>query len=306
MAILGFQLVSTLIGISLLSKLAAHFSFTGMFVFSGIFRCLLPTNKEILDSAGLTKVKSKGKKFRNGDTNGDDSAAAASAIDIFHFPRAIPLQLRTTPVLASDVAILPLFSELVWLVDFSVCALAVISLNEFVAFARQPWMDAEAQNSTKSAATSSMIGSVNSFFAPSTVNLSLVWCLFIVYFSFSSLFSLVLVYFKSEPKSKNSGGGPETSSSEWPLLLVAAFSSFIAAMFCISLDVRFFDLRIAPAWGNLSFSSATATTSSTVTSQSAMSWGMFQASLALFAAITGTLFAFPGLQYGRVYMQAVK
>lgn len=297
MAILGFQLVSTLIGVSLLSKLTAHFSFTSTFVFGGLYRCLLPTDKEILEGAGLTKVKSKGKRR---DANNVGSATrgnhGSEALESFQFPRSTPIKLRMAHVHAHDIAILPLYTELVWLVDFSVCALAVLLVNDLVSFLRQRWVAPSLQSINKS----SFLFTMHSFFAPSAINLNMVWCLFLVWFALSALFSVLRVYFVRGGTGK-SGEQNRGDNSEWPLLVVAALSSFAVSMFCLSLDRRFLDLGIYPAYGNLTF-----LTSPDTASGSTMSWGMFQATLSLFAAVVGVMFVFPGLQYGRVYTQALK
>ncbi|VDD81168.1 unnamed protein product [Mesocestoides corti] len=292
MAIFGFQLVSTLIGVSLLSKITAHFSFTSAFVFGGIYRRLLPTDKEILESAGLTKVKSKGKR-NNGTSGGGDGRVE---LETFHFPRTTPLKLKSAEVQAHEIAVLPFYTELVWLVDFSVCAMTVLFVNDFVSFCRQILSASLSSNSSNS----SFFHSMQSFFAPSTINLNLVWALLVVFFALTSLVSVLRVYLGRGGGNKKveQGGG---SNSEWPLIMVAGFSSFVFAMFCLSLDENFLDLRISPAYGNLTFSITSNTDGGL-----AISWGMFQAGLASFAAIIGMLFTFPSLQYGRVYIQTLQ
>lgn len=293
MAILGFQLVSTLIGVSLLTKLSTHFSFTSLLVFGGIYRCLLPSDKEILKSAGLTKIKSRGRR-----NNGAATVVGGDA-ETFHFPRATPLTLRKAEVHAYEIAVLPFYTELVWLVDFTVCALFVLFINDAVSFLRLVTLRPSSPDKGIP-----LLNSMQSFFAPSTINLNLVWSFFTVWFALSSLFSTLRVYLGQSSGSSSDKEKPEQSgaiSSEWPLLLVAGFSSFVAAMFCLSLDTTFFDLRIAPAHGNLTFSLLHETPSAPV-----ISWGMFQTCLASFGALVGVFFIFPSLQYGRVYVQSLR
>lgn len=294
MAILGYQLVSTLIGISLLSKLSAHFSFTSVFVYGGIHRSLLPTNKEILENAGLTKIKSKGRRS-NGASVGSGCDGRNDPVT-FHFPRSTPFKLRKTEVRGHEIAVLPFYTELVWLVDFSLCALFVLFVNDFVSFFRYVLPPNSAANKTVS-----FFSSIHGFFTPSTVNLNLVWSLFIVWFAMSSLFSVLRVYVGRSSGNEAKVKERAVGSSEWSLLMVTGFSSFIAAMLCLSLDVSFLDLRMSPAYGNLTFS-----LSPKASGGSAMSWGMFQACLAFYAAIVGVLFVFPSLQYGRIYVQTMR
>nr|CDS34075.1 Transmembrane protein 161B [Hymenolepis microstoma] len=293
MAILGFQLVSTLIGVSLLTKLSAHFSFTKALVFGGLYRCLLPSDKEILECAGLTKVKSKGKRS-NGATHGNGENA-----ETFHFPRTTPITLRKSSIHLHDIAVLPFYTELVWLVDFTVCALFVLFVNDAVSFTRQAYL-----NTMNSGRSTSITNSMHGFFAPSTINLNLVWSLFIVWFALSSLFSLFRVYIGSGENTQADKDRPEQLNpvaSEWPLLLFIVFSTFVAAMLFLSLDTTFLDLRMAPAYGNLTFSLTEGTPATHM-----ISWGMFQTCLATFASIVGLLFLYPSLQYGRVYVQVLK
>ncbi|CDS37277.1 Transmembrane protein 161B [Echinococcus multilocularis] len=294
MAILGYQLVSTLIGISLLTKLSVHFSFTSVFVFGGIYRSLLPTNREILGSAGLTKIKSKGRRSNGAGAGGSYEGRNDPAT--FYFPRSTPFKLRKAEVRGHEIAVLPFYTDLVWLVDFSLCALLVLFANDFVSFFRHVLPPTLSTNKT-----TSFFLSMHSFFTPSTINLNLVWSLFIVWFAMGSLFSVLRVYLGRSSDNEAKVKERAVSSSEWPLLMVTGFSSFIAAMLCLSLDVSFLDLRISPAYGNLTFS-----LSPEASGSSAMSWGMFQACLAFYAAMVGVLFAFPSLQYGRIYVQTLR
>ncbi|VDN13909.1 unnamed protein product [Dibothriocephalus latus] len=266
----------------------------------------------------LTGKKHRGGFFGSGSA--PNSANLDAHADKFHFPRATPLKLRLATVHLVELACLPLYSELVWLLDFSVCALFVFLINELVLGLRQ--MSMSAYNATVTGNNSSDASGfflVHSFFAPSTINVSLVWCAFLVWFSLTALFSTFCIYVRPRSEevkdredtierrkngvsgavSNNTASSSTEIASEWPLLLTTAFCSFVAAMFCISTDGRCFDLQLYSAYGNLSFSSGQAASST-------VSWGMFQSTLALMAALIGMLFAFPGLQTGRVYLEAIK
>lgn len=54
MAILGFQVVSSLIMVSVLSKMSSHFSFGKFFLARHLARYIHPTDDELREAAGLT------------------------------------------------------------------------------------------------------------------------------------------------------------------------------------------------------------------------------------------------------------
>lgn len=134
-AVLGAQLVITLIMVSVIQKLNPHFSFAKWILCStGLYRYLHPTDDELRTKAGIPKEKPqkggyKGNKHhQNGTANSKEGQ--------FHIPRSIDIELETTPVVAKDVIYLRYFTEYQWLVDFSVYAAIVYIISEVIGFIR--------------------------------------------------------------------------------------------------------------------------------------------------------------------------
>ncbi|XP_066140750.1 transmembrane protein 161B [Euwallacea fornicatus] len=164
MALLGAQLVITLIMISIIQKLGPHFSFAKWLLCStGLVRYLYPTNDELRQ---LANIKYKGKKNTNkGFSNGSTNAVK------FHIDKSLDVQLETAKVTYLDVVHLRYYSEYQWLVDFSVYAVIVYVISEVY----QIWFPLKDE-----------------------VNLSIVWCFLVVLFAVKLLLSLTVQYFRGE------------------------------------------------------------------------------------------------------------
>lgn len=132
---------------SIIQKLSPHVSFAKYLLCStGLIRYLHPTDDELKTMAGVPKEKSKGK-----GKNGFHEYSST-----FHVPRNLELTLETAKISPYDVLHLRYFIEYQWLVDFSLYALVVYVVSE-----------------------------VYHFFVPikDEINLSMLWCLLVVYFS---------------------------------------------------------------------------------------------------------------------------
>lgn len=160
-AVLGAQLVITLVMVSVIQKLSPHYSFAKWILCrTGLHRYLHPTDDELRSKGGVPKEKPP-KGGRNKQANG----TAASATQ-FHIPRSIEVELETLPVQERDVVHLRYFTEYQWLLDFSIYAGIVYVVSE-----------------------------VFHFFYPlrQEINLSMVWCLLVIFFALKLLSSLTVV-----------------------------------------------------------------------------------------------------------------
>lgn len=165
MALLGAQMVITLIMVSVFQKLGTFFSLARWLLCStGLTRYLYPTDAELRQLAGVPKInkeKPKGKKGnRFSETN-----------DVFRIPRSLDVPLQNTKVTALDVVHLRFYSEYQWLVDFALYSALVFLMSE-VYHTFYPIKD--------------------------EVNLSTVWCFLVLGFALKVLVSLTVQYFKGE------------------------------------------------------------------------------------------------------------
>ncbi|KAJ8958223.1 hypothetical protein NQ318_017364 [Aromia moschata] len=165
-ALLGAQLVITLIMISVIQKLGPHFSFARWLLCStGLIRYLYPTDSELRHLANIPKDKSKSKKNTKTQTNGKNSS------DTFHIPRSLDVKLETAKVTKLDVIHLRYYTEYQWLVDFSLYALLVYIATEIY----QTWFPLKDE-----------------------VNLSMIWCSLVILFAIKILLGLTVQYFQGE------------------------------------------------------------------------------------------------------------
>ncbi|XP_044262118.1 transmembrane protein 161B [Tribolium madens] len=159
MALLGAQLVITLVMISVIQKLGPHFSFARWLLCStGLVRYLYPTDAELRHLASIPRGK-KGPKQSNGKA------------ETFHVPRSLDVSLETAKVTRLDVIHLRYYSEYQWLLDFTVYAVIVYVVTEVY----QTWFPLKDE-----------------------VNLSMMWCGLVLLFSIKLLLSLTVQYFKGE------------------------------------------------------------------------------------------------------------
>ncbi|XP_014486820.1 PREDICTED: transmembrane protein 161B [Dinoponera quadriceps] len=162
MALLGAQLVITLIMVSTIQKLSPHFSFARWILCStGLTRYLYPTDQHLRALAGVPKEKpKKGKHSENGKVG-----------DVFHVPRNLDIKLESAKVTKYDIVHLKYYTEYQWLLDFSIYATIVYVLTE-----------------------------VYNYFYPikDEINLSVLWCSLVLGFAFKVLLSLWVQYFKGE------------------------------------------------------------------------------------------------------------
>ncbi|NWT11302.1 T161A protein, partial [Vireo altiloquus] len=161
-AVMGVQVVVTLLAASLMQKLAPHCSFARWLLCNGsLYRYKHPSDEELCALAGKQRPKSK----RDRKVNGVMEDKPLSV------PRDINLQLDTSPITAVDALVLRYFLEYQWFVDFSVYAGAVYVFSEVYFCLVSPARE---------------------------TNLGVLWCLLTVVFSIKVFFMVMRHYFRSE------------------------------------------------------------------------------------------------------------
>ncbi|CAH2243664.1 jg26139 [Pararge aegeria aegeria] len=202
MALLGAQLVISLIMVSVIQKLGNHSFARWLLCSQGLYRYLYPTNSELKSLAGVPKDKPKGKKNSKIESNGK--------AETFHVPRSLEIQLETAPVTHLDVVHLRFYTEYLWIVDFSLYTAIVYILSEIYT-AYFPLKD--------------------------EFNLSMVWCLLVVLFSFKILLSLTKQYFTSDE-----------SMGERSTCIVAFCLFLLIAMMVMIVDEKNLEVGVDPAY----------------------------------------------------------
>lgn len=195
--------------VSVIQKVNPHFSFAKWLLCStGLIRYLHPTDKELKELARVPKqMPGKQKGYQKNQKEKPDT---------FHVPRNIDLQLETTPVYRSEVVYLRYFTEYQWLVDFSLYAGIVYVISE-----------------------------TYTYFIPinGEVNLSMVWCLLVVFFSFKLLFSLTVLYFQNEE-----------STGERSMVMVGFLVYLLVAMMVLIIDESILETGLETAYSSFNAS----------------------------------------------------
>lgn len=162
MAVMGVQLVVSLLMASIMQKMAPHWSFARWLLCNGsLHRYKHPSEEELFALAGKQKPKSKRDRRINGVM--DDKPSSV--------PRDIDLRLETSPITAIDALVLRYFLEYQWYVDFAVYSTFIYLFTEGYYCLVDPQKEA---------------------------NIGILWCLLTVIFSIKIFFMVMRHYFRSE------------------------------------------------------------------------------------------------------------
>ncbi|TNN39402.1 Transmembrane protein 161A [Liparis tanakae] len=161
MALMGIQLVVSLLAASIMQRMAPHCSFARWLLCSGsLFRFRHPSEGELCALAGKQMPKQTRRDRRQ---NGESKPLTV--------PKDIDLQLDKAPINALDALVLRFFLEYQWLIDFAVYATGVFLFTEVYC----SFVDASKE-----------------------INLGAIWCVLTVVFSVKTLHTLMKHYFQSE------------------------------------------------------------------------------------------------------------
>lgn len=260
MALLGAQLVITLIMVSVIQKLGNYSFARWLLCSTGLYRYLYPDNNELKTLAGVPKDKPKGKKGGKHESNGK--------AETFHVPRSLEIQLETAPVTALDVIHLRYYTEYQWIVDFSLYTSIVYILSEIY---------------------------TSIFPLKDEFNLSMVWCLLVVLFSFKILLTLTKQYFTSEE-----------SIGERSTCIVAFCVFLLIAMMVLIVDESHLEVGVDPAYDSFYENAHKFLENQGLSSVGPASKLILKFSFAIWAAIIGTLFTFPGLRVARMHWDSLR
>ncbi|XP_037869023.1 transmembrane protein 161B [Bombyx mori] len=260
MALLGAQLVITLIMVSVIQKLG-NYSFAKWLLCSqGLYRYLYPDNNELKNLAGVPKERSKGKKGGKYESNGKP--------ETFHVPRSLEIQLETAPVTALDVVHLRFYTEYLWIVDFSLYTAIVYIMSEVY---------------------------TSIFPLKDEFNLSMVWCLLVILFSIKILLSLTKQYFTSDE-----------SIGERSTCIVAFCVFLLIAMMVLIVDEKNLEVGVDPAYDSFFENASKFLDSQGLSSVGPASKLVIKFAFAVWAAIIGTIFTFPGFRVSRMHWDSLR
>ncbi|NWR60606.1 T161A protein, partial [Bucorvus abyssinicus] len=161
-AVMGVQVVVSLLAASLMQKMAPHCSFARWLLCNGsLHRYKHPSDEELCALAGKQRPKAKRDRRMNGVT--DDKPLSV--------PRDIDLRLDTSPITAVDALVLRYFLDYQWFVDFAVYSTAVYVFTEGYYCLANPQKE---------------------------TNIGVLWCLLTGVFSVKVFFMVMRHYFRSE------------------------------------------------------------------------------------------------------------
>ncbi|XP_017708225.1 transmembrane protein 161A isoform X3 [Rhinopithecus roxellana] len=162
MAVLGVQLVVTLLTATLMHRLAPHCSFARWLLCNGsLFRYKHPSEEELRALAGKPRPRGRKERWANG----------LSEEKPLSVPRDAPFQLETCPLTTVDALVLRFFLEYQWFVDFAVYSGGVYLFTEAYYYVLGPAKE---------------------------TNIAVFWCLLTVAFSIKMFLTVTRLYFSAE------------------------------------------------------------------------------------------------------------
>ncbi|XP_061095650.1 transmembrane protein 161A [Conger conger] len=163
MALMGVQLVVSLLAASIMQRMAPHCSFARWLLCNGsLFRFKHPSEGELYALAGKQAPKTSRRDRRQ---NGSSDNKPLTV------PRDIDLHLEAAPVNVMDALVLRFFLEYQWLIDFALYAFGIYMFTE---------------------------GYYCVVDASKEVNIGAIWCVLTIFFCLRTLHTLMSHYFRSD------------------------------------------------------------------------------------------------------------
>jgi len=266
MAVLGLQLVFTMIMVSCLSKFSSHLSFgRWLLCRGGLARYVHPSDDELRRIAGVS-TSSASRSGRNGKQRSDRRATGAD--DQVTLSKSADILLDMVPIRPPDLLPLRFYTEFQWLMDFAVCGVITYGLTEaYYAFGRP---------------------------LPSEVNLSMMWCILIVAFACKTLFSVTAIYFRTDE------GG------ERILCIVFGLFFLVVAMAVLITPDNVLDFGFEVAYADFTAAADSFFEKQGLESAGPISLMTVRILLALVCSLFGALLTFPGLRLARMHSDAMR
>ncbi|KAJ0065683.1 hypothetical protein NL108_016221, partial [Boleophthalmus pectinirostris] len=292
-ALMGIQLVVSLLAASIMQRMAPHCSFARWLLCNGrycllhiwshhitkavylstwcyvfvvsLFRFKHPSEGELCALAGKQMPKPNRRDRWDGGRARQRQNGESKPLTV---PKDIDLHLDKAPVNVMDALVLRFFLEYQWLVDFAVYATGVFIFTECY----YSVVDASKE-----------------------VNIGAIWCVLTVLFGLKTLHTLMSHYFSSEE------GG------ERSVCLAFGFLSLLVAMLVLVVREDYLEFGLEPGFNSL-FSNLEVF----VKQQGYADWSVpvtkltVKLGLAAVCAYIGSLLAFPGLRLAQTHLDAVQ
>lgn len=274
MAVLGIQFVITMMMATVLSRVGPHLSLARWLLcskFASLVRYLHPSDEELRVYAPVPKMDKKDKKKQRQQQEKNGSNGANQVNSTFNVPRNIDLQLITAPVELTDLVQLRYYQEYQWLIDFSCYSLITYILSEIYIY-------------------------VLPIKASTEVNLSIVWVVLVIGFTYKLLLSLNGLYFEGE----EAGG-------ERSLVLVMGGAYLLFAMMVLLVDEATLETGLDEAYKSFNNSAAAFLENNAgLASSGPASKLILKLFIALWCGLIGALFTFPGLRVSRMHWDVLR
>jgi len=266
MAVLGLQIVFTMIMVSCMSKFSAHLSFgRWLLCRGGLARYVHPSDDELRRVAGVS-ASSASRSGKNGKQRSDRRTAGSD--DQVTVSKSADIQLDMVPVRPPDLLPLRFYTDFQWLMDFAVCGVIIYSLTEaYYAFGKPLQLE---------------------------VNLSMMWCILIIAFALKTLFSVTAIYFRTDE------GG------ERILCIVFGLFFLVVAMAVLITPDNVLDFGFEVAYSDFTAAVDSFFESQGLESAGPISLMSVRILLALVCSLFGALLTFPGLRLARMHTDAMR
>uniref|UniRef100_A0A0B7AHD8 Transmembrane protein 161B n=1 Tax=Arion vulgaris TaxID=1028688 RepID=A0A0B7AHD8_9EUPU len=271
MAVLGLQVVFSLVMFTFLHKLSPYYSIGRWLLSKRLNRYLHPTNEELKQLSSGTQtgkqVNQTSKAKRRAEQRRNAANASSDKSEAFTVPRNIPIQLDQAQVEDIDLVTLQYYSDYTWLMDFCLSALIVYILTEVYFIVTPHKIE---------------------------LNLSILWCLLAIAFCARILGSQTWIYLRIPE------GGERT------LLVTFTFFFLVFAMGALIVGDNVIEFGIEDGYKNFSENAVEFLKQEGMTSHGPVSFLTFKIVLAFLGTLIGALLTFPGLRLAKLHLDTLK
>eukprot|EP00112_Aurelia_sp_Birch-Aquarium-sp1_P013452 Seg2856.1 transcript_id=Seg2856.1/GoldUCD/mRNA.D3Y31 product="Transmembrane protein 161B" protein_id=Seg2856.1/GoldUCD/D3Y31 len=270
MAILGIQFVISIAVALFMQKLSPYYSLARWILCNGLYRYLYPTNDTLKALAGKIPPKpTKGKRnidSRKHPANGKQTTKPG--IETFTIPCNLDITLEKVKIEEIDLYTQHRYHDYRWLIDISLCAFVVYSCVEIAVLWKS---EVRAQE----------------------FNLSLVWCMMVVFFALKELASLTAAYWRGE------------DSGERSMCISFGLFFLIVSMGILVIDESILEFGLESGYENFMTNLVSCMKELGFTTRDPPPLWSFKLVLVGVSAMVGAFVGFPGLRLANMYLDGL-